>query len=454
MPPPRTARSTSRARASPSAAAVRRVHGHRPQDQGQAGQLRHQRLQAQVDLEGRRAAAGLRHRQARTMPPRRMCETAGPTSASCWTARSAAGPRAARRPGPGRASISWTPAWRTRPRPRRRPACARAASTSSATLKDVERPCRRAGCKRTWTDKRGGQLARAVRGKTGDPYPQLLRRVREGAGRSAGSEISCKTENCTGTWTWTKAAAAGRGRAARAEGAGGPRSRGSSPRGAGSHPGRADLSRGGLGRRLPRSGGPRRERGGRRSRGGQPREAGAAQAQATPRDPAARAALPGLRRVPQGQEDARDPLHAVRDADLLAAREPAADPPRATGPSPAMCGACKRDATEAARAIEREALRHPGGIAAATEAPAAAPVETPPVETCAGAWPRPDGRTRRAPDLRRPTSSVEPPTPSSRRARARRQADSRRGAAPASGDPPRSPTRSRRPPRPAASPPR
>ena len=39
-------------------------------------------------------------------------------------------------------------------------------------LKDVERPCRRSGCKGTWLDKRGGQLARAVRGKTGDPYPQ------------------------------------------------------------------------------------------------------------------------------------------------------------------------------------------------------------------------------------------------------------------------------------------
>ena len=32
-------------------------------------------------------------------------------------------------------------------------------------------------------------------------------------------------------------------------------------------------------------------------------------------------------------------------------------PTSATGPRPAMCGACKRDATEAARAIEREALR-------------------------------------------------------------------------------------------------
>ena len=33
-----------------------------------------------------------------------------------------------------------------------------------SNLKDVERPCRRAGCKGTWSDKRGAQLARLVRG--------------------------------------------------------------------------------------------------------------------------------------------------------------------------------------------------------------------------------------------------------------------------------------------------
>ena len=49
-----------------------------------------------------------------------------------------------------------------------------------------------------------------------------------------------------------------------------------------------------------------------------------------------------------------------------------------------MCGACKRDATEAARAIEREALRHPGGVIATaatsgpTEPTADAPVPSAP----------------------------------------------------------------------------
>ena len=51
-----------------------------------------------------------------------------------------------------------------------------------AKLKDVERPCRKAGCKRTWTDKRGAQLAPAVRGRHGRSLPAVLRRVPEGTG--------------------------------------------------------------------------------------------------------------------------------------------------------------------------------------------------------------------------------------------------------------------------------
>jgi hypothetical protein len=74
------------------------------------------------------------------------------------------------------------------------------------TLKDVERPCRRAGCKGTWLDKRGAQLARAVRGKTGEPYPQYCENCEKELGDLDDRQIACKTDNCTGTWTWTKAA--------------------------------------------------------------------------------------------------------------------------------------------------------------------------------------------------------------------------------------------------------
>jgi hypothetical protein len=37
---------------------------------------------------------------------------------------------------------------------------------------------------------------------------------------------------------------------------------------------------------------------------------------------------------------------------------------------PSLCGACKRDAVEAARAVQREALRHNPLIGAASETPA------------------------------------------------------------------------------------
>jgi hypothetical protein len=73
-----------------------------------------------------------------------------------------------------------------------------------STLKDVERPCRRAGCKGTWLDKRGGQLARAVRGKTGEPYPHLCPDCEKDLGDLEDREIPCRTEHCPGTFTWTR----------------------------------------------------------------------------------------------------------------------------------------------------------------------------------------------------------------------------------------------------------
>ena len=73
-----------------------------------------------------------------------------------------------------------------------------------STLKDVERPCRRSGCKGTWMDKRGAQLARAVRGKTGDPYPHLCPSCEKELGDLEDREIACRTDGCAGTFTWSK----------------------------------------------------------------------------------------------------------------------------------------------------------------------------------------------------------------------------------------------------------
>ena len=53
-------------------------------------------------------------------------------------------------------------------------------------------------------DKRGAQLARAVRGKTGDPYPHLCENCEKELGDLEDREISCRTEHCPGTFTWTR----------------------------------------------------------------------------------------------------------------------------------------------------------------------------------------------------------------------------------------------------------
>jgi hypothetical protein len=73
-----------------------------------------------------------------------------------------------------------------------------------SSLKDVERPCRRSGCQGTWSDKRGAQLARQVRGKSADPYPRYCTECEKELGDLDDREIACRTDGCPGTWTWSK----------------------------------------------------------------------------------------------------------------------------------------------------------------------------------------------------------------------------------------------------------
>jgi len=73
-----------------------------------------------------------------------------------------------------------------------------------SSLKDVDRPCRRAGCKGTWSDKRGAQLARLVRGKSADPYPRYCGECEKELGDLEDREIPCRTDGCPGTFTWSK----------------------------------------------------------------------------------------------------------------------------------------------------------------------------------------------------------------------------------------------------------
>jgi hypothetical protein len=65
-------------------------------------------------------------------------------------------------------------------------------------------PCRRAGCKGTWSDKRGAQLARLVRGKSAEPYPRYCGECEKELGDLDDREIPCRTDGCPGTWTWSK----------------------------------------------------------------------------------------------------------------------------------------------------------------------------------------------------------------------------------------------------------
>ena len=120
-----------RRRARDAGAPLRSVRGRLPQAEGPPCQLRHQRLQAEVELERRRADPGLRQRPLQRAAAPDVREPARPTSARSPTARSAAARRVARRPGSGRAAISSMPASPASRRPRRRTGCARAASGST-----------------------------------------------------------------------------------------------------------------------------------------------------------------------------------------------------------------------------------------------------------------------------------------------------------------------------------
>jgi hypothetical protein len=245
-------------------------------------------------------------------------------------------------------------------------------------LKDVERPCRRSSCKGTWLDKRGGQLARAVRGKTGDPYPQYCENCAKEIGDLEDRQLPCKTENCDGTWTWAKAAqlAAGVRPTHKSEDEG-------------EAPVVVAVAAG-----EPVAGAEARASGG-----------------AAPGIASGNA--PGKKGKKKRRREIRPPERRCQVcSDFLKDKKTIEIPCKTCGTpiywppesqlqthlgawaAPGMCGACKRDATEAARAIEREALRHPGVIAtAATPAPTEPTADAPaPTEPTADA-PAPDAPT-------------------------------------------------------------
>lgn len=294
--------------------------------------------------------------------------------------------------------------------------CERCIDVYSGT-KDVERPCRRPGCKRTWTDKRGAQLARAVRGKTGDPYPHYCTECEKEVGALEDREVPCKTEHCPGTWTWTAAQqlaagvrpvmkdeqkADGKPEHAAAEG---------EPAEHGHHDhDHAVVANGvtGEAHEAADGSGPNgttepdeTEREASEAVSAEGTEQAHAEGGAPNGAPQAAAAREGgKRRRRKRRREIRPPDRRCDDCLQFLKDRKTRDiscngcgtvihwPPESqlqthlgNWAEPTLCGACKRDLTEAARVAEREALRHPGtathpdapGEATASEEVAAAP---------------------------------------------------------------------------------
>ncbi len=233
------------------------------------------------------------------------------------------------------------------------------------SIKDVERPCRRSGCKRTWTDKRGGQLARAVRGKTGDPYPQYCEICAKEMGDLEDRQVPCKNENCEGTWTWSKQAqlAAGVRPEPRVE----------------EHPvGKTDEAPAPVEAAVEAS--------------ATAPETSEVTAEATASAPATKEKKNRGRK--KRRREIRPPERSCQSCnDFLKDKKTMEIPCKTCGTpiywppesqlqthlgawtAPSICGACKRDAIEAARAIEREALR--AAVTAAQPGAAVAPEPAP-----------------------------------------------------------------------------
>jgi hypothetical protein len=256
-------------------------------------------------------------------------------------------------------------------------------------LKDVERPCRRTTCKRTWTDKRGAQLARAVRGKTGDPYPHYCTECEKELGELEDRQVPCKTDNCTGTWTWTSAQqlAAGVRPVVKDKDKDGGGHDGADD----ASPGEGDLAAGATAGAEAAAGNGHTS--------DPPASTEGAMAAATG-DPAARGALPKRsknrnrnrkrRREPRPPEKRCEACieflkdRKTHEIPCSNCHTPIYWPPESqlqthlgNWAEPSLCGACKRDATEAARAAQREALRHPpmpGTPASPAEEPSPAAV--------------------------------------------------------------------------------
>jgi hypothetical protein len=260
-----------------------------------------------------------------------------------------------------------------------------------SSLRDVERPCRRSGCKRTWTDKRGAQLARAVRGKVGDPYPHYCAECEKEMGELEERQVPCKTEHCPGTWTWTAAQqlAAGVRPIPKAEQNGHAHEAIHEAIHEASADDGAAASNGGASESLPA---PQHDATASTAPEIHTHEDVAAPHQ---KGPAVSAGGSDRKRRRKRRREIRPPERRcddclafltdlkTKDIACTGCQTPIHWPPESqlqthlgNWAEPTLCGACKRDLTEAARAVEREALRHGGHAGVVSGADGHATVST------------------------------------------------------------------------------
>ena len=207
-----------------------------------------------------------------------------------------------------------------------------------------------------------------MRGKTGEPYPQYCESCEKELGDLDDRQIACKTDNCTGTWTWSKAAqlAAGVRPEPKEPEAQLEPEIAAAPSGDGPAPLEANAPEAGLAA-----------------------DASAADAGQPPTPPEASAvtAAPptGKRRRNKNKRrrEIRPPerrcqtcLEFLGDRKTIeiacqGCKTPIYWPPESqlqthlgAWSAPSLCGACKRDLTEAQRIAQREALRHPQAVEA------------------------------------------------------------------------------------------
>jgi hypothetical protein len=266
-----------------------------------------------------------------------------------------------------------------------------------SSLKDVERPCRRAGCRRTWTDKRGAQLARAVRGKIGDPYPHYCAECEKEMGELDEQHIPCKTEHCPGTWTWTAAQQLAAGVRPTPKPDAGETASSDAMETATDSANRPLLGGANHGGPAHEEHGPDRpsvQQGRPAATGGTATVSGttvvgiAGHASASPATDHKRRRRKRRREIRPPDRRCDDCLafltdRKTKEIPCSGCKTPIHWPPESqlqthlgNWAEPSLCGACKRDLTEAARTAEREALRHGGHLILA-------PATTPEVQSAA-----------------------------------------------------------------------